>query len=120
MQMKMQMQRADWMLIGVHCLDQKMSIPLTCWRMATQQQQWIQLKQSTKIDSPGKNKEKGMAEAHTDADVQNPTLKQHGDNTKTQKTRQFKIQFSTVTGNNNEKKITKTTKRYKSTKIWEI
>ena len=38
-----------------------------------------------------------MAEAHTDADVQNPTLKQHGDNTKTQKTRQFKIQFSTAT-----------------------
>ena len=54
----MQMQRADWMLIGVHCLDQKMNIPLTCWRMATQQQQWSQLKQSTKIDSPGKNKEK--------------------------------------------------------------
>ena len=49
-----------------------------------------------KIDSPGINKEKGMAEAHTDTDVQNPTLKQHGDNTKTQKTRQSKIQFSTV------------------------
>ena len=49
------------------------------------------------IDSPGINKEKGMAEAHADTDVQNSTLKQHGDNTNTQKTRQSKIQFNTVT-----------------------
>ena len=38
-----------------------------------------------------------MVEAHADTDLQSPTLKQHGDNTKTQKTRQSKIQFSTVT-----------------------
>ena len=37
-----------------------------------------------KIDSPGKNKEKGMAEDNADTNVQNPTLKQHGDNTKTE------------------------------------
>ena len=50
-----------------------------------------------KIDSPGKNKEKGMAGAHADTDVQKSTLKQYGDSTKTQKTIQSKIHFSTVT-----------------------
>ena len=58
-----------------------------------------------KIDSPGKNKEKGMAEAHPETDVQNPTLKQHGDNTRTQKPRQSKIQFSTFTKETTMKSI---------------
>ena len=38
-----------------------------------------------------------MAEAHADTYVQKPTLKHNGDNTKIHKTRQSKIQFSTVT-----------------------
>ena len=37
-----------------------------------------------------------MAEAHAGTDIQNSTLKPHKDNTKTQKTRQSNIQFSTV------------------------
>ena len=92
------MQRAGGMLIGVHCSDQKMNTPLTCWRMTTQSTTVELIKRiNQKIDSPGKNKEKGMAGAHADTDVQKSTLKQYGDSTKTQKTIQSKIQFSTVT-----------------------
>ena len=105
----MQMQRARQMLIVVHCLDQKTNIPLTCWRMTTQQQQWSKLNESTKKLIHLERTKKREWQRIMQTLMSKTQLSNNMEITQKPKTIQDTVQHCHK-GNNNEKQIAKNTK----------